>query len=75
MIKNILKFVSVAGVDETCIINALNSQWLDFEDCVQHEVALQIRADYIVTRNIKDYKKSAVVVLSPLEFLSRMQNI
>ena len=30
MIKSILKFVSVAGVDENCIINALNSEWLRF---------------------------------------------
>lgn len=25
LIRNILKFVSIAGVDDTCIINALNS--------------------------------------------------
>lgn len=62
----------VAGVDETCIINALDSEWVDFEDSVQHEVALQIRADYIVTRNTKDYEASSIVVLTPEEFLSRL---
>ncbi len=72
MIKTILKFVSIAGVDEICILNALDSDWQDFEDSVQHEVASQIRADYIVTRNIKDYKNSTIVVITPGEFLTRM---
>ena len=72
LIRNILKFVSIAGVDDTCIINALNSTWPDFEDSVQHEVASQIRADYIVTRNIKDYRNSTIVVVTPTEFMSRV---
>ena len=72
LIRNILKFVSIAGVDDTCIINALNSTWPDFEDSVQHEVASQIRADYIVTRNIKDYRNSTIVVVTPTEFISRV---
>ena len=71
MIRSILKFVSVAGVDEGCILNALDSEWVDFKDAVQHEVASQIRADYIITRNIKDYKNSTIVVLTPKEFLLR----
>ena len=57
-IKNLLKIVSVAGVDETCILNALDSNWKDFEDSVQHQVAQQIRAEIIVTRNTNDYAAS-----------------
>jgi len=73
MIRNVLKFVSIAGVDESCILNALNSEWPDFEDSVQHEVASQIKADYIVTRNIKDYQSSTIVVVTPSEFLQRIK--
>ena len=69
IMNNLLKAVSVAGVDELCIKNALESDWLDFEDSVQHEVAQQIRAEIIVTRNISDYKNSSVRVMTPAEFL------
>ena len=70
VMKNLLTTVSVAGVDELCIRNALNSDWKDFEDSVQHEVAKQIDADLIITRNQADYTNSAVRVMSPAEFLS-----
>jgi len=66
----LLKTVSVAGVDETCIRRAWDSNWIDFEDSLQHEVAQQIRADFIITRNESDYKNSAVRVMSPAEFLA-----
>ena len=72
LIKNILKYVSIAGVDDICILNALESDWVDFEDSVQHEVASQIKADYIITRNSKDYRNSTIVVLCPKEFLARI---
>ncbi len=67
--QNLLKTLFVAGVDETCIRRALDSDWSDFEDSVQHEVAQQIRADFIITRNQVVYKTSAVRVMSPSEFL------
>lgn len=73
IIKDILTIVNVAGVDETCVLNALNSSWKDFEDCVQHEVAWQIHADCIVTRDEKDFINSSLVVLSPTEFLKRIE--
>ena len=69
IMQNLLKTVFVAGVDETCIRRALDSDWSDFEDSVQHEVAQQIRADFIITRNQTDYKTSAVRVMTPAEFL------
>ncbi len=70
IMKNLLTVVSVAGVDETCIRNALESDWNDFEDSVQHEVAQQINADIIVTRNESDYKNSTVRIMTPADFLS-----
>ncbi len=69
IIKKILIVVSVAGVDEQCIISALDSAWSDFEDSVQNQVAQQIRADYIITRNTKDFKNSGIRAISPSEFL------
>ncbi|MBQ9205129.1 MAG: PIN domain-containing protein [Treponema sp.] len=70
VMRNLLTAVSVAGVDESCIRRALDSDWADFEDSVQHEVAQQIKADIIITRNQSDYKHSAVRTMTPAEFLT-----
>ncbi|MBO4706164.1 MAG: PIN domain-containing protein [Spirochaetaceae bacterium] len=70
-IKLLLELVSIAGIDEACIKNALNSSWNDFEDAVQHESSVQIQADYLVTRNTKDFKTSFVEVITPGDFLKR----
>lgn len=50
-------------------INAISSDMTDYEDAVMSETARHENMDYIVTRNIKDYSKSKVPVLSPDEFL------
>ena len=39
---------------------SVNMKWPDFEDAVQSATAEAIHADYIVTRNIKDFVKSKV---------------
>ncbi len=70
-LKSLLKIVSIAGIDESCIRNALDSSWKDFEDAVQHEASVQIRADYLVTRNTSDFKSSFVEVITPADFLKR----
>jgi hypothetical protein len=47
----------------------LNNRFDDIEDCLQAECAVLVNADYIVTRNIKDYTHSAVPVILPEDFL------
>ena len=53
---------------EDCI-NALHSEMKDYEDSVMSETAYRIKADCIVTRNIKDYERSRVPAVLPSEFL------
>ena len=74
IVQNLLKTVFVAGVDESCIQKALDSDWRDFEDSVQHEVAQQIKAEIIITRNESDYRNSSIRVMSPKDFLSFAKN-
>ena len=73
IMKNLLETVFVAGVDEMCIHRALDSDWRDFEDSIQHEVAQQIRADLIITRNVSDYRNSSIRVMTPKEFLEHFK--
>ena len=47
-------------------------EFSDFEDCLQEECAVEVLADYIVTRNPDDYKKSRVKVIELGEFVKML---
>lgn len=40
---------------------AVNMKWKDFEDAIQSATAEYVHADYIITRNIKDFTQSKVM--------------
>jgi hypothetical protein len=42
---------------------------LRFEDALQTQCAKKIKVDYIITRNVKDFKDKAVNVVTPEKFL------
>lgn len=46
----------------------------DYEDAVMIETALREDINYIVTRNQRDYKDSAVEVVSPVELLKMLDD-
>ena len=46
----------------------LRNDFKDFEDCLQAECATAVRAEYIITRNVKDYVGSAVPCIEPEMF-------
>ncbi len=48
---------------------ALKSGIDDFEDAVQYYAAKSAHVDFIITRNIKDYKESTIPVLTAEQFL------
>lgn len=73
LLANLLKIISVAGVSEDEIRNALALSWSDFEDSVQYSVALLQKMDGIITRNPSDYKNAEIQVFRPEEFLMRWQ--
>ncbi len=53
------------------LIVAASMCWANFEDALQSVTAERIVADFIVTRNVKDFKGSKVMALTPSEFLFR----
>ncbi len=63
----LLKIFDIAPVTRAVIDRAANSQFEDFEDSVLHESAVAADVDGIVTRNQKDYEKSAIAIYSPEE--------
>lgn len=71
----ILKLLSLFQCADTAsgdCINALHSDASHYEDAVMMETAKRIQADYIVTRNLKDYKHSQVQVILPADFLLQL---
>ena len=61
--------VTVLPLDEKCIDLALNADFRDFEDAIQHFTALIHKVPVIITRNLKDYKSSLLPVMSAEEFV------
>ncbi len=51
---------------------AANMQGSDYEDNLQMVCAARLKADFIVTRNIKDFTSSKVVAIKPSELLDRL---
>lgn len=65
----IFKFEDMKATD---IAAAAEMQWADFEDAVQAVTAKRIHADYIITRNVKDFNKSEVPAFTPSELFARI---
>ena len=54
------------------LTHAADLNWKDFEDVVQSVIAERIHADYIITRNVRDFSKSRVMAFTPPELLARI---
>lgn len=71
-LKLLCQIVKIEGIDAVKIISAIdNKEFFDLEDCLQEECAMAVSADYIVTRNIKDFKNSKAPAILPDVFLDR----
>ena len=71
ILLNLCKMFTVVGIDANKLEFALrNIEFNDFEDCLQVECAKDFEADFIVTRNVKDFAGSTVPVVEPSELIS-----
>ena len=66
-----LKF-SVADLKADDLKKAADMRFKDYEDAIQSACATRIKANYIVTRNIKDFSESKVTAIKPAELLDRI---
>lgn len=72
-IAAMLTLFKVAPVDETRLAEALADPTPDLEDALQIACARSVGAQYIVTRDPKGFRRSAVPTLSPTEFIATVQ--
>jgi predicted nucleic acid-binding protein len=69
LLLDLCELFSVEGIGRGAIEAALtNEAFDDFEDALQMECAYAAGADYIITRDPKDYAGSSVPIISPDEF-------
>lgn len=61
-----------ADLGSAVLERAVNMKWKDFEDAVQSATAESVHADYIITRNLKDFSQSKVMAFTPAELLARI---
>ena len=71
-IQQLSKLVTFADVQGMDIQTALMRTMPDFEDAVVDAVAERNHADYILTRNIKDFTGAAVPAITPTDFLKQL---
>ncbi len=66
-LDQLTKIIPVSASD---VRSAMRSEFTDYEDSLQHECArAEKKVEAIVTRNTKDFRKSALPVLTPAEAL------
>jgi len=64
-----LKVFKPADVTSDNIYKALDIEWNDFEDSVQYIVGESLSADYIITRNTKDFSSGSIPAMMPEQFI------
>lgn len=69
-IRNLCTLFDVAEISKTVILKALDDEsFSDLEDSLQNQCAAFSNVDFIVTRNIDDFKNSIIPIFSPKEFI------
>ena len=74
ILSSLFYIFDVEGIDKTKLLFGLqNEDFTDFEDCLQMECARSYGAEYIITRNVNDYKASEVKAILPKDYLELLK--
>jgi len=65
----LLEIIDILPIGKSTVKKSLFSDFRDFEDGMQNFCAEEGKLNTIVTRNIKDYSSSSLVIQTPKEFL------
>lgn len=68
-----LKIFKIAEVNQNIVQQAIQSNFSDFEDAVLYYSGYYTGIQGIVTRNVKDFKTSELIIFSPIELLDIIQ--
>ena len=66
MLKRLFQIFYIDALNYEKIFAAVeDDNFSDFEDCLQTQCALNFQADFIITRNVKDFKFSGIPAITP----------
>jgi predicted nucleic acid-binding protein len=68
-ISALLESVHIFSISQEDVAKAIHSPVRDFEDAIVAETARISDADYILTRDISDFRESFVPAITPTQFL------
>ena len=75
-VKEILETLSlifeIVDLKADDLKRATSLNFKDYEDAIQSAQASRIKANYIITRNVKDYNTSKVTAIKPSELIERI---
>lgn len=63
---------TMVPLDQAVMGKSIEAKRTDFEDSIQFFSALKSNADFIVTRNVRDFPQNVIPVLSPENFLAQL---
>lgn len=69
-LRRLLRLFEIAPVTRAVIEEALQSRMTDFEDAVVEQAGRLAGAEAVITRDMRDFRQSAIKTLSPGELLS-----
>jgi len=72
IVSKLLNTFQIADVNRTDCLNALEIETPDYEDALVAVCAQKVKADYIATRNKKDFLGSPITAIMPAELLTRL---
>ena len=72
VINNINLVFKIYDLKSEIIIQAAEKKAKDYEDALQMVTAQKLKANFIVTRNIKDFTDSKIIAVKPSELLERL---
>jgi len=59
--------------DKIIDLSLNNDEFNDFEDAIQYYTAIENNLDIIITRNLKDFRKSQIPVMTASEYLKTIK--
>jgi predicted nucleic acid-binding protein len=73
-ITDLLRFVAVASGGTSGVRHALTLPLRDFEDALQVAAAISGGAGVIISRNVRDFRRSPLPAVTPSHFLRRLRS-
>jgi len=75
LLEELFEMTEIVDVTKSIILKSLKAGFADYEDAIQYYSAISVEEiSMIITRNGKDFKKSALAILTPAEaFVSLKQ--